>query len=591
MEGSGTLLTVHALQPHQGPEPDPSRAHPINVYESLVESSDDAIVTKTLAGIVTSWNPGAQRLFGYTAAEMVGESITKIIPSDRVHEEEIILQRIAAGERVEHFETVRTHKDGRPVHVSVTISPLLDARGRVVGASKIARDIGERILAAQTIWRQANQDSLTDLPNRVALRRQLELEIARAGRESVHFALMYLDLDHFKMVNDSLGHAAGDALLMTVARRLRSALRMSDVLARLGGDEFAALLPALDNPLALHTVSAKLHDALATPFSHASHAIHVSASIGVATFPRDGTSAEELLRHADLAMYAAKQQGRNRTIVYEATMDQRAHGRLLLAGDLRHAAQQGELYLAYQPVVRALDGGLVKFEALMRWQHPSLGTVAPGRFIPLAEETGCILELGDWVFHNAAAQALRWRDICPCRVQVSFNVSPLQLTADVDHTSQWASYVHRLGLDPALLVVEVTETVMLDESPRISQRLHELRRQGFQVAVDDFGTGASNLAALSRVEVDYLKIDRSLVCKLPGDRRKLAICEAIVAMAHQLDIEVIAEGIETAEELEKIRDIRCDYAQGYLYAQPLEAPRATQWLLEHCAGQAESLRD
>ena len=291
MEGSGTLLTVHALHPHQGPEAAPSRAHPINVYESLVESSDDAIVTKTLAGIVTSWNPGAQRLFGYTAAEMVGESITKIIPSDRVHEEEIILQRIAAGERVEHFETVRTHKDGRPVHVSVTISPLLDARGRVVGASKIARDIGERILAEQTIWRQANQDSLTDLPNRVA------------------------------------------------------------------------------------------------------------------------------------------------------------------------------------------------------------------------------------------------------------------------------------------------------------HRLRELRLQGFQVAVDDFGTGASNLAALSRVEVDYLKIDRSLVCELPGDRRKLAICEAIVAMAHQLDIEVIAEGIETIEELDKIRDIRCDYAQGYLYAQPLETPRATQWLLEHCAGQAESLRD
>jgi diguanylate cyclase (GGDEF)-like protein/PAS domain S-box-containing protein len=588
---AASLLTVHALQRAPLPGPGAPRDRALNVYESLVEGSDDAIVTKTLAGIVTSWNPGAQRLFGFSAAEMIGESITKIIPLDRLHEEEMILQRIAAGERVEHFETVRTHKSGSLVHVSVTISPLCDASGRVVGASKIARDIGDRILAAQTIWRQANQDALTNLPNRSAFRRHLEMEIARAECDSGHFALLYADLDHFKMVNDSLGHDAGDALLVAVAARLRTALRGSDVLARLGGDEFTVLLPTLDDPLALHTVSSKLHDALAEPFAHASHPIHVSASIGMAMYPRDGSSADELLRHADLAMYEAKNAGRNRTIVYEASMDQRARGRLLLAGDLRRAAQQGELYLAYQPVVRVSDGEALKFEALMRWRHPAFGTVHPARFIPLAEETGLILELGDWVFRSAAQQALRWCELHGAPMQVSFNVSPLQLTADVDHTEQWGAHVRDIGLDPSRLVIEVTETVMLDNSPRIAQRLRELRRQGFQVAVDDFGTGVSNLAALSRIDVDYLKIDQSLVRRLPDDGRKLAICEAIVAMAHRLGIQVIAEGIETDEELERIRDIRCDFAQGYLYAQPQDEAHATQWLLEQRERRALSRGD
>ncbi len=580
---AATLLTAHALHHTLPAGAAPPRARQVNVYESLVESSDDAIVTKTLSGIVTSWNPGAQRLFGYSAAEMIGESVTKLFPPERAQEEELILQRIAAGERVDHFETERLHKDGHRLHVSVTISPLRDAAGRVVGASKIARDIGERIRAAQTIWRQANQDALTELPNRHAFRQQLALEIARAERESGNFVVLYIDIDHFKTVNDSLGHDAGDALLVAVARRMRGALRGSDVLARMGGDEFTALLPATGNPPDVSAVSTKLHEVLAQPFARSEHPIHVSISVGVAVYPRDGRDPDELLRHADLAMYEAKHAGRNRTVLYDPILDQRARGRLLLAGDLRRAAQHGELYLVYQPVVRIADGAPVKFEALMRWRHPAFGTVHPARFISLAEETGFILELGDWVFRSAADQAARWREHAAGMPQVSFNVSPLQLSADVDHTRDWAAQLERIGVDPRQMVIEVTETVILDDSPRVAQRLRALRRQGFQVAVDDFGTGASNLAGLSRIDVDYLKIDQSLIRKLPGDARKLAICEAIVAMSHRLDIQVIAEGIETEEELQKVRDIACDFAQGYLYAPPLEAPQATQWMLERRA--------
>ncbi len=580
----GTLVTVHPLrQALSAVQESGPRTQPINVYESLVESTDDAIVTKTLGGIVLSWNPGAQRIFGYSAADMIGEPITKLIPVERLHEEEMILQRIADGERVEHFETVRVHRDGHLVHVSVTISPLRDAAGRIVGASKIARDIGERIRAAQTIWRQANQDTLTGLPNRHAFGQRLGLEAQRAQRDQLAFALLYVDLDHFKSVNDSLGHGAGDALLGAVAERLRSALRASDVLARLGGDEFSVLLPAPADARTARRVGVKLLEALASPFPIDGHAIHISASIGLAVFPQDAGAPEDLLRCADLAMYEAKHAGRNRTVVYEASMDQRARGRLVLVGDLRRASRLGELYLLYQPVVRTADGSLAKFEALLRWRHPAFGVVQPARFIALAEESGLIVEIGEWVFRSTAEQALRWQGPDGQGPQLSFNVSPVQLAADRDPTPGWIDYLQRIGLPPQRLVVEVTETVILDESPRIAQRLRDLRARGLQVAVDDFGTGHSNLASLSRVEVDYLKIDQSLVRRLPGDTRKHAICEAIVAMAHRLGIGVIAEGIETEEELARVRDIDCDFGQGYLYARPLDAQAASEWMLQNQA--------
>lgn len=581
MGAVGTLVTVHplrqALSQAQGPG---TRVQPINVYESLVESTDDAIITKTLGGIVLSWNPGAQRIFGFSAAEMIGEPITKLIPVERVHEEETILQRIAAGERVEHFETVRVHRDGHLVNVSVTISPLCDGAGRIVGASKIARDIGERIRAAQTIWRQANQDALTGLPNRHAFGQRLRLDVQRAQRDRIAFALLYVDLDHFKAVNDSMGHEAGDALLGLVSERMRSVLRASDVLARLGGDEFSALLPATADSQTARRVGAKLLDALAAPFEIQGHAVHISASVGFSVFPHDAAGPEDLLRCADLAMYEAKHGGRNRTVAYETPMDQRARGRLVLAGDLRRASQLGELFLLYQPVVSIADRTLAKFEALLRWRHPAFGVVPPARFIALAEESGLIVELGEWVFRSAAQQALRWRAPDGGGPQISFNVSPVQLAAELDPTQGWVDYIERIGLAPQRLVMEVTETVILDESPRIAQRLRELRARGLQIAVDDFGTGHSNLASLSRVEVDYLKIDQSLVRKLPGDTRKHAICEAIVAMSHRLGIGVIAEGIETEEELARVRDIGCEFAQGYLYARPLDVQAATQWVVE-----------
>ncbi|HYF58726.1 MAG TPA: EAL domain-containing protein, partial [Burkholderiaceae bacterium] len=521
--------------------------------------------------LVTSWNAAAERIFGYTAPEIVGRPMATIIPDDRRHEETEILARIARGEKVDHIETVRRRKDGTLVNVSATISPIFDDDGRVVGASKIARDVTERVQAQRTIWMQANFDALTRLPNRRQFIEKLHGELARARSTDKHLAVMFVDLDRFKAVNDSLGHGAGDELLVQAAERLRRSLRDTDTLARMGGDEFTVLLPGLNDPEQTETLARRLNQCLFEPFVIDDKAIQISASIGIALFPNDGQSVDDLLRRADQAMYESKKNGRNQTRRFMQSMRDGALDQLQLAVDLRHAIERDELHLVYQPIVALRDGAVVQCEALLRWRHPRHGAIPPSRFIPLAEETGLIGTIGDWVFETAARQAKTWRQAYGERVRVGLNVSPAQLQSDTAWADRWFAFLDSLELPGSSLVVEVTESMMIERSSRASEILRALRSRGFSVAIDDFGVGYSSLAYLSRLDVDHLKIDQTFMRTIESNPRDLVLCEAIVAMAHKLGLQVVAEGVETEGQRRLLREIGCDLAQGYHFSPPVAA--------------------
>lgn len=541
---------------------------------AIIESSDDAIVGTTLQGIVTSWNRGAERLFGYSAEEMIGRPLATVIPLDRLDEEDGMLERISRGEKVAHFETVRLRKDGVQVHVSVTISPIFDADGRVVGASKIARDITGRIQAERTIWQQANFDMLTQLPNRRQFHETLRLELVRARRSQRRVAVLFIDLDHFKDVNDRHGHECGDSLLQQAAERIKGALREIDTVARMGGDEFTVVLPDIGRADEVQPIAQRLNQRLFAPFVLGDVPLQISGSIGVALFPEDGQTVDELLRHADQAMYESKRLGRNRTSYFVHRAQPETIDRLQLVTELRHAVERQQLRLHYQPILNLADGSVHKCEALLRWQHPVHGLISPMVFIPLAEETGLIREIGDWVFETAARQAHDWRQRVGASMQVSLNLSPAQLHGEMAGFQRWIQLLKQLGLPGAALVVEITESMMVDRSDDTTAKLRTLREAGIQIAVDDFGTGYSSLSSLSRLDVNYLKIDQSFTRELAAGNRVLALCEAIVVMAHKLGLEVVAEGIETEAQAALLRQIGCGLGQGWLFARAVPAAEA-----------------
>ncbi|MDP4302823.1 putative bifunctional diguanylate cyclase/phosphodiesterase [Leptothrix discophora] len=536
---------------------------------AIVESSDDAIVSKTLDGIVTSWNRGAQRIFGYTAEEMIGQPMTSIFPADRYDEEPQILARIARGEKVEHFETVRRRKDGSLVHVSATISPMRDETGRIVGASKIARDITERIQAERTIWLQANVDTLTQLPNRRQFQERLKQELARARRSHKRVAVLFVDLDRFKEVNDTLGHQAGDALLQEAARRIQASVREIDIVARLGGDEFTVVLPDLDAADAAAEIARRLNASLFEPFELGDVPVHISGSIGFALFPEDGESTDELLQHADLAMYASKQHGRNQARHYHQALETAARQRVTLIADLRRAIAQDELWLAYQPIVRLSDGGVDHHEVLLRWDHPERGPMPPETLVALAEEAGLMLLLGDWIFDQAVDQLARWRDEAGDRpARLALNVSSIQLRAEPAYFGRWLDRLAERGLEPDLLVFDVAEPSLAAHAEALVPVLDRLRQAGLRVAIDDFGSGRTSMVQLQRMGAETIKIDHSFLRGIEHDAQVLALCEGLVELAHKLGLRVIAEGVETATQRAVLEAIGCDLGQGHLFAAP-----------------------
>ncbi len=452
-----------------------------------------------------------------------------------------------------------------------------DADGRPLRMTGMMSDISERKQSEELIWRHANFDALTGLPNRRLFRDRLEQEVRKAQGAHSQLALLFIDLDRFKQVNDLLGHDAGDHLLLQAAQRLRSCVRDADTVARLGGDEFTVILSQLNGSGQVEQAAQKLLDTLAKPFSIGSEVSYLSGSIGITLYPADATTTEELIRKADQAMYAAKSGGKNRFSYFTQAMDQRAHMRLTLSNELRNALGQHELEVYYQPVVDLSAGNIVKAEALLRWHHPRLGMVQPSEFIPVAEESGTINAIGDWVFRQAAQCSQRWGRRTGRPFQIGVNRSPAQFLSRGGEDP--IDYLRQLGLAGNSMSVEITEGLLLNASESVSDRLLEFREAGVQVAIDDFGTGYSSMAYLRRFNIDYLKIDQSFVHDMEIDDGNRAIAESIIVMAHRLGLKVIAEGIETAGQRDLLRAAGCDFGQGFFFSEAVP-PAAFEQLLE-----------
>jgi diguanylate cyclase (GGDEF)-like protein len=394
----------------------------------------------------------------------------------------------------------------------------------------------------------------------------LEQEIKKSDRTGLTFAMMFLDLDHFKEVNDTMGHETGDNLLKEASNRLRSCVRGTDTVARLGGDEFVLLLSEIVDLKSLERIAEEILMKLAQPFEISVEPLYISASIGITLYPVDAHDFDNLLKNADQAMYAAKAEGRNRFSYFTPSMQAAAQSRMRLANDLRHAIKRDEFKLVYQPIIEVSSGLIRKAEALIRWHHPIHGLINPAEFIPVAEETGIITEIGDWVFNEATKQLVKWHKTIDPEFQISINKSPVQFKSV---HSNWVEQMASMGLPPASLVIEITEGLLLEATDNVSSKLLEFKNAGIQVAIDDFGTGYSSLSYLKKYDIEYIKIDQSFIRSLSTDASDLGICEAIILMAHKLDMRVIAEGVETLEQYQLLVGAGCDYVQGYYFSKPI----------------------
>jgi diguanylate cyclase (GGDEF)-like protein/PAS domain S-box-containing protein len=544
---------------------------------AIVQSSSDAIYSLAADGTVNSWNGAAERLLGRPAAEMVGHPIASVWPPEQFEVNRSMFERALAGEMITEVETVRLRRDGTRVAVTVSWSPIKDDAGAITGVSVIARDITQRQQLEEQLVSQALHDPLTSLANRALFTDRLEHALARGRRPGVTVAILVIDLDGFKDINDSLGHDAGDDLLTIAGMRLHGHARPGDTMARLGGDEFGVLLEDITAAEAVRSAQALL-EGLATPIVLRDRDLTPTASIGIAIAA--GEDAETLLRNADTAMYAAKRQGKGRYALFEPAMHATIIERLDLAADLSRAVEKRQLHLCYEPQISLGSGQICSLEALVRWRHPTRGEVSPGEFIPLAEETGMILAIGRWVLWEACRQVNAWQERwpAPAPLTIAVNLSARQLQhpgiVDEVHAALAAA-----GLDPQSLVLEITETAIMEQLDAAITILTELRRLGVRLALDDFGTGYSSLSYLQRLPVDILKIDRSFVAGVAKSTEDSALARGILTLGQTLGLETVAEGIETAEQLAALRELGCQLGQGYYFARPL-GPAAVDALLE-----------
>ncbi|MBS1143004.1 MAG: diguanylate cyclase/phosphodiesterase with sensor(s) [Proteobacteria bacterium] len=510
-------------------------------------------------------NPFLTRLFGFTEADM----LERMGPLDLVAPEEhaFVIEQMHArsnGEMGHQYEITALRKDGTVFPAMVFGAPsIYDGRPASVGT---LLDISSQKVAEQRIRELADYDVLTGLPNRRLLRERFIQLLAAAERERSEIAVVFLDLDHFKRVNDSLGHSVGDELLCEVARRLDSVVRRIDTLARLGGDEFIFAMPGF-HAAAATEVARRLIDVFSRPFEIAGHELTITASLGIGIYPHDGLDLETLLKNADTAMYRAKEIGRNTFQFYSSEMNTATLDRLLMESNLRRALAQNEFILQYQPLVNLETGIVIGVEALIRWQHPDLGMIMPDRFIHVAEETGLINPIGDWVLCEACRQAKAWCDEGLPPIVMAVNVAPVQFRQP-GFVEMVAGALASSGLEPGLLELELTERTVMHDADINLGTLSALHRMGVELSLDDFGTGYSSLAYLKRFPVGKLKIDRSFVNDLETDPDDWAIASTIVSMGKSLRMTVLAEGVETAEQLAQLRKMGCNMAQGYLFSRP-----------------------
>jgi diguanylate cyclase (GGDEF)-like protein/PAS domain S-box-containing protein len=668
-------------------------------FRALVTSSDDAIISKSLQGIVKSWNAGAQRIFGYTAEEMIGQPLLRLFPADREHEELFILEQILAGKKVDHFDTIRVRKDGVHINVSVSISPIRDKQGRIVGASKIARDITQQKCAEENfkltssvftyssegiaitdrhgvfievnealtqisgysreellgktyqmfrsgqqgpdvhlkmlselrqtgntraeIWsrrkngepytglltisavqdqhgdaqkyvalfsditplrkqqekleRLTNFDDLTDLPNRLLLLDRLRQAMLMSRHRDQKLAVLYLDLDGFKPINDEHGHDVGDALLIALSRRMSATLRDLDTMARIGGDEFVTVLVDIKSPEQLNAQLERILRACSDPIKVCGRLLQVSASVGVTTYPLDDVDEDQLIRHADMAMCDAKKNGKNRYQLFDAARDAKEKGRDAELRRLTQALNDEEFILHYQPKVNMRTGRIIGMEALIRWQHPQRGLLPPAEFLPLIEDHHLSDDIGVWVIGHALAQMDQWQKI-GILVPVSVNLGPRQLQQEqfcATLTGLLQRYPH---ISPEYLELEILETSALHDIEAVSAIMQACRKLGVQFSIDDFGTGYSSLTYLRRLPAELLKIDQTFVRDMLNDHEDMAIVRGVIGLAEAFHRKVIAEGVETVAHGLKLLELGCELGQGYGISRPLPPEQLPQWM-------------
>jgi len=552
-----------------------------------LNSIGDAVISTDVSGKVTYLNGVAEGLTGWSRDDAVDHPVEEVLRIINASTRETAQNPMAVAIRENKTVTlapncVLIRRDGAEAAIEDSTAPIHDRRGRVTGAVMVFHDVSAARALASKMSHLAQHDSLTDLPNRILLKDRLTQAIATACRRRHELAVLFLDLDRFKHINDSLGHAVGDRVLQSVAQRLRTCVRASDTVSRQGGDEFVILLSHLTHAQDAAVSASKILVALATPHRIDQHELHLTASIGIVTYPDNGTDAETLMKHADFAMYQAKDAGRNNYQFFELEMTERAEERHSLETGLQHALKRKEFELYYQPKMNLATGGVIGVEALIRWRHPERGLVSPAQFIPTAEECGFIVPIGRWVLREACRQSRAWQDVGLAPIRVAVNVSAVELRAK-DFVSSVQAILEETGLDPPCLELELTETSLMQDLKSTVAVLRALKAMGVNLALDDFGTGYSSLTYLKRFPIDTLKIDRSFVRDLASGADDASIVSAVISMGKSLHMQVVAEGVETLPQLEFVQEHSCPEGQGYYFSPPVVA-RQFPHLMGHRSG-------
>jgi len=551
----------------------------------IIEQIHDAVLSTNLQGNLVSWNRGAQLLFGYTKDEIIGKNVAILHLKEDWERDKKNLAIILKN--AEHEDELRLiTKSKKIIYAHLSLSQLKDEKGKLIGLVGYIKDITERTKALEKLQKQksmlhhqAYHDVLTGLPNRLLFQDRLQQSIEKAKRNRSKIALFFIDLDRFKEINDSLGHETGDEVLKIVTERLKHVIRQEDTLARLGGDEFTIVIEDLLHEQTATLMAEKILASLKEPIMINSHTLYVSSSIGISLYPQDGNEYTHLLKYADAAMYKAKNEGRNNFQFYSAEMTERAFERMLMQTSLRQAIENEEFIVYYQPQIDAKLNQFIGVEALIRWQHPTMGLVSPAKFIPLAHETGLIIEIDQWVMKTAMKQMLQWYDKGLKPGKLALNLAMKQIQQD-DFISILENILQENKFEAKNLELEVTEDQIMtnpDEAIKVLRRINKL---GIQLAIDDFGTGYSSLSYLKKLPINKLKIDQSFVRELPNDEDDVAITKTVIALALNLNLNLIAEGVENDEQRNFLLENGCNNIQGYLYGKPMPANELELLLLK-----------
>ncbi len=551
-------------------------------HRVVLESAPDPVVVYDIQGKITYLNPSFTRIFEWTLEESIGNRIN-FVPIENPAEARLIFEKIARRETISGIETYRVSKSGKRVNVSISGAGFFDDNGKLQGSVITVQDITERKKTEEEVKFIAYHDVLTGLPNRKSFYMRLEDRLlqsrGQAGRkrrsDRQKWALLFLDLDRFKNINDTLGHDIGDELLKTLARRIETCLRKTDYVFRLGGDEFTVLLNDLIADIDVIRVVEKIRTAVAQPCRVKGHTLYITVSVGISLYPDDGERVERLVKNADMAMYAAKEDGQGYRFFTEE-MNTKALERMMLESSLRNAIQNDQFVVYYQPLVDD-QCRIIGLEALIRWQHPILGLINPSKFIPLAEETGAIVQIGKWVLYSACKQAKKWYEMTHTKFYVSVNLSPRQFN-EPDLVETIEQIMEVTDLPPDCLKLEVTENSIMHNPEEAIKKMTILRAKGILFSIDDFGTGYSSLSYLKYFPIDTLKIDRSFVLDASTSRDDQEIIKTIISMARNLNMKAVAEGVETKEQHDFLSEYGCDIMQGYYFDRPMPAGKFEELL-------------